>query len=174
MCSEESIGKSGSPAWRVGTFSTKNYFEFKSLYIANIPVVTSLLTNSENIRSAPPTKEEWWEDVDGCESEEDFGLECSYDEDDFSRERSATIESVRSGPPRRFHNCGFATWTKSREEWIKRTVETPPPRPTPVEYNQLVRGLTRNSAVRTYELPRRMVLSDLIDVYTDIWDGQGA
>lgn len=139
-----------------------------------ILVVASLLTNSENIRCAPPAEEEWWEDVDGCESEEDYGLECSYDEDDFSRERYATIESVRSGPSSQFHNCGFETWTKSREEWKKRTVETLPPRPTPAEYNQLVKGLTRNSAVRTYELPRRMALSDLIDVYTDIWDGQGA
>jgi hypothetical protein len=131
------------------------------------------LTNSENIRRAPPAEEEWWEDADDCESEEDYGLECSYDEDDFSRELYATVESVKSGPIRRFHNCGFVTWTKAREEWMKRTVETLPRRPTPVEYNQLVRGLTRNSAVRTYELPQRMALSDLIDVYTDIWDGQG-
>jgi len=74
---------------------------------------------------------------------------------------------------RRFHNCGLETWLRARKEWNRRTVETLPPKPTPAEYNQLVRGLVKHSTQRTYELPRKMALSDLIDVYTDIWDGQG-
>jgi hypothetical protein len=65
------------------------------------------------------------------------------------------------------------TWDKARKEWTQQTVETLPPKSTPVEYNQLVKGLSKASTQRTYELPRRMALSDLIDVYTDIWDGQG-
>jgi hypothetical protein len=156
-------------------FLRRSIFNLKASILPSplIPFVTSFMTNSENIRRAPPAEEEWWEDANGCESEQDYGLECSYDEDDFSRDRYATIESVRSGPSTRFHNCGFETWTKARAEWKKKTVETLPPRPKPAEYNQLVKGLTRSSALRTYELPRRMVLSDLIDVYTDIWDGQG-
>lgn len=81
---------------------------------------------------------------------------------------------VKSDPSdsRRFHNCGLETWLRAREEWNRRTVEVLPPRPTPAEYNQLVKGLKKHSALRTYELPRRMVLSDLIDVYTDIWEGE--
>lgn len=84
-----------------------------------------------------------------------------------------TSVSSISTDNRRFHNCGLETWNKAREEWKKRTVETLPPKPTPAEYNQLVRGLIKHSAQRTYELPRKMALSDLIDVYNDIWEGQG-
>ena len=84
-----------------------------------------------------------------------------------------TSVSSISTDNRRFHNRGLETWMKAREEWKKRTVETLPPKPTPAEYNQLVRGLIKHSAQRTYELPRKMALSDLIDVYNDIWEGQG-
>jgi hypothetical protein len=73
----------------------------------------------------------------------------------------------------KFRNCGLETWVRAREEWQQRTVETLPERPTPAEHAQLVRGLTKASTQRTYELPRRMALSDLISVYNDIWDGEG-
>lgn len=81
--------------------------------------------------------------------------------------------SSSSSETRRFHNCGLETWLKVREEWNRRTVETLPPKPTPAEYNQLVRGLVKHIGERTYELPRKMALSDLVDVYNDIWDGYG-
>jgi len=80
--------------------------------------------------------------------------------------------SSSSTHPRRFHNCGLETWLKAREEWTRRTVETPPSKPSPVEYNRLARGLVKHIGQRTYELPQRMALSDLVDVYNDIWDGQ--
>ena len=70
-----------------------------------------------------------------------------------------------------FHNVGLETWLRAREEWRQRTVATLPPRPTPAEHAQLVRSLKRHSTLRTYELPRKMALSDLINVYQDIWDG---
>jgi hypothetical protein len=81
------------------------------------------------------------------------------------------IVKKQSGQARKFHNCGLEAWLQAREEWNRRTVEVLPPRPTPAEYHILAKGLKKHSTLRTYELPRRMVLSDLIDVYTDIWEG---
>ena len=123
--------------------------------------------HSENIRLAPPRSEEWWV----AESDE-------MDEDKAENEGEgfeAIVLPASSTPlhTRRFHNCGLETWLQAREQWKQRTVEKLPPKPTPVEYNQLVRGLVKHNAQRTYELPRKMALSDLINVYTNIWDGQG-
>lgn len=118
------------------------------------------------MRSAPPRSEEWWVnecvDMEGKPTSECEGFE-------------AIVVSApsSSSDTRQFHNCGLETWLRTREEWNRRTVENLPPKPTPAEYNQLVRGLVKHSTQRTYELPRKMALSDLIDVYTDIWDGQG-
>jgi hypothetical protein len=84
------------------------------------------------------------------------------------------VDSRGSSPSRKskeFHNCGLETWLRAREVWKQRTVDTLPEKPTPAEHSQLVKGLTRSSSLRTYELPRRMALSDLINVYNDIWEG---
>jgi hypothetical protein len=72
---------------------------------------------------------------------------------------------------KKFHNCGFETWVRSREEWKQRTVEDIPERPALVERAHLVKGLRKATTQRTYELPRNVGLSDLIHMYSDIWDG---
>ena len=121
----------------------------------------------ENIRDAPPRPEEWWQragpDID------------VYEEDEQGNINAKVIICPRTNSRRKkFRNCGLETWLKAREEWQQRTVESVSQRrPTPSEHSQLVKGLAKASTLRTYELPRRMVLSDLIDVYQDIWDGEG-
>jgi hypothetical protein len=118
------------------------------------------------MRSAPPQSGEWW-------VEEELNMNDKDSEEGEGFEAIVVSASSSSSETRRFHNCGLETWLRAREEWNRRTVEKLPPKPTPAEYNQLVRGLIKHSSLRTYELPRKMALSDLIDVYTDIWDGQG-
>lgn len=152
----------------------------------------------ENIRTGPPTSEEWWKEVQqpSCETTQElsrnYSSDSDVDEENEIKEEgyetivvqtSSTITAASSSSLMInttntanskevvFHNCGYETWMKARSEWKKRTVQNLPPRPTPAEYNQLVKGLTKSSSLRTYELPRRMALSDLIDVYTDIWEG---
>ena len=123
----------------------------------------------ENIRGGPPTATEWWH--------EDTAMESSFEhsDDDTSSGTEERLETFLAKSKNmnslKFHNCGLETWLRARHEWNKRTVKERPPRPTPAEYNQLVRGLKKHSTLRTYELPRQMALSDLIDVYTDIWEG---
>lgn len=123
-----------------------------------------------NIRGSPPTADEWWH--------EDTAMESSFEQSEDDDTSSGTEERLETFLAKsknvgslKFHNCGLETWLRARNEWNKRTVEELPPRPTPAEYNQLVRGLKKHSTLRKYELPRQMALSDLIDVYTDIWEG---
>lgn len=125
---------------------------------------------TENIRKAPPTGDEWWETA--CESNDSQDDEEDYS-DDGNTDAYDTVAINALSQEKRFHNCGLKTWHKVRKEWTKRTVESLPPRPTAAEYSQLVKGLTKHSSMRTYELPRRMALSDLISVYNDIWEGDG-
>jgi hypothetical protein len=121
----------------------------------------------ENIRDAPPRPEEWWQRVDPPDID-------VYEEDENGNVNAKVIISPRTHSRRmKFRNCGLETWLRAREEWQQKTVETLPKRPKPAEHHQLVKGLARASTQRTYELPRRMVLSDLINIYQDIWDGDG-
>jgi hypothetical protein len=123
--------------------------------------------DTENIREAPPRPEDWWQRVGS--SEED-----SYEANEQGIISPKVVFSPRTSCRRmKFHNCGLETWLRVREEWQQRTVETLPERPTPAEHAHLVKGLNKASTQRTYELPRRMALSDLISVYHDIWDGDG-
>eukprot|EP00751_Fragilariopsis_kerguelensis_P011345 CAMPEP_0170769724 /NCGR_PEP_ID=MMETSP0733-20121128/7129_1 /TAXON_ID=186038 /ORGANISM="Fragilariopsis kerguelensis, Strain L26-C5" /LENGTH=183 /DNA_ID=CAMNT_0011111337 /DNA_START=101 /DNA_END=652 /DNA_ORIENTATION=- len=118
----------------------------------------------ENIRQNPPTPDEWWEDIDTP------GTIDVYQEveDDNLLPKVAINARVSST---KFHNCGFETWTHTRAAWRIQTVETIPKKPALIERTQLVKGLRKATSQRTYELPRRMALSDLIRVYNDIWDG---
>ena len=68
----------------------------------------------------------------------------------------------------KFNNVGLTTWEATRLEWRKQTVANLPSPPPPVNYDLLVSGLTQ--LVRTYELPGRMTLPDIIEVLNDIWE----
>ena len=83
------------------------------------------------------------------------------------------INTRVSSRQKKFHNCGFETWVRSREEWKVQRVETVLEKPNFAdgERSQIAKGLKKATSQRTYELPRYMALSDLINVYTDIWDG---
>lgn len=135
--------------------------EFYSLVGLHIDLI---FCEKEKLRSAPPTEDEWWTET-SCESND--SQDCSDSEGVEVAVNSSSSET------RRFHNCGLETWLRARKEWNKRTIETLPPKPAPAEYNKLARGLMKHSTQRTYELPSQMALSDLIGVYTDIWEGIG-
>lgn len=170
MCSFSS-DKTDSAPWRVGTCALNGTFQSPLLGISSWPISYMVSVRchtcciAENIRPAPPRNEEWWPEPN---------YEMNEDMDEGEGFEAIVVSTSSSlSETRRFHNCGLETWLRARKEWNRRTVETLPPKPTPAEYNQLVRGLVKHSTQRTYELPRKMALSDLIDVYTDIWDGQG-
>ena len=127
------------------------------------------LCRIENIRDRPPTADEWWEDV-GAPDTIDVYRQVEDDKTGSGKPK-VVIKSHVSSCHKKFHNCGFEVWVRSREEWKQRTVEDIPERPALVERAQIVKGLRKATSQRTYELPRNVGLSDLIHMYSDIWDG---
>ncbi|GAB9464629.1 hypothetical protein Gpo141_00002058 [Globisporangium polare] len=72
----------------------------------------------------------------------------------------------RNGP---FFNVGLKTWQDTRAQWVTQTQARPPP-PAPVPSHLLFDGLS--SVRRTFELPHRMRLADVIELFVEIWDVQ--
>jgi len=120
----------------------------------------------ENIRRTPPTPDEWWEDVDTPGT-----IDVYQEVDDDNLLPKVAINARVSSRHKKFHNCGFEIWMHVRAVWRIQTVETIPKKLALTERSQLVKSLRKATSQRTYELPRRMALSDLIRVYNDIWDG---
>lgn len=72
----------------------------------------------------------------------------------------------RNGP---FFNVGLRTWQESRATWLMAT-QARPPRPPPVPAHLLFDGLS--SVRRTFDLPQRMRLGDVIELFAEIWEVQ--
>lgn len=109
------------------------------------PFLENILVNGA------PSQEEWWGEQEHGDGEELKDMEIQY-----------------ASSKQQFHNCGFDAWEQGRAEWKKATVVVRPPRPPPVRYDVVARGIRGGS--RQFELPGRMRLSDLVDVYTDVWE----
>eukprot|EP00978_Attheya_sp_CCMP212_P033046 scaffold131595_cov53-Attheya_sp.AAC.6 len=132
---------------------------------------------TENILlNGAPKDSEWWEGrevlthgEESVEDERDDDAEDAVNNDDCEK----NIESVSSSSEEKkevFHNRGFEAWEKSRAEWRKRTVLEK--RPDPPSYNEsaIIKGLT--PVARTYELPGRVGLTDLVGLFQYIWNGK--
>mmetsp|Transcript_8750 Transcript_8750/g.21356 ORF Transcript_8750/g.21356 Transcript_8750/m.21356 type:complete len:200 (+) Transcript_8750:192-791(+) len=124
----------------------------------------------ENIRENPPTADEWWEDKSSSDTI-NVSREVEDDEIGHNGSTKIVIKTPASSCQKKFHNCGFETWTRARHEWKNQTVNSVPERPALVDRAQIIKGLRKATSQRTYELPRNIALSDLIQMYDDIWDG---
>eukprot|EP00550_Attheya_septentrionalis_P010311 CAMPEP_0198289204 /NCGR_PEP_ID=MMETSP1449-20131203/7479_1 /TAXON_ID=420275 /ORGANISM="Attheya septentrionalis, Strain CCMP2084" /LENGTH=158 /DNA_ID=CAMNT_0043987501 /DNA_START=336 /DNA_END=812 /DNA_ORIENTATION=+ len=119
---------------------------------------------TENILvNGAPKEAEWWED------ERDDDADDAVNNNDCDK----NIESVSSSSEEKkevFHNRGFEAWEKSRAAWRKRTVLEK--RPDPPSYNQseIIKGLT--PVARSYELPGRVGLTELVGLFQYIWNGK--
>lgn len=119
----------------------------------------------ENIRESPPTADEWWEDVGAPET-----IDVYHGSDDDKSDSGERVVTHISSCNQKFHNCGYETWVRARQEWKQQTVDVVPERPQLLERSQITKGLRKNMSQRTYELPRNVALPDLINMYQDIWD----
>lgn len=73
-----------------------------------------------------------------------------------------------------FHNRGYETFETARKEWRTRThhdkrKKTLPV--TPLKRDTVIRGIV--STNQGYDLPMRMTLADMVNVYQDIWEAHG-
>jgi len=108
----------------------------------------------ENIlENGPPSEAQWWDEEYLSEKDDSDNIEWTEDSTEDSK---------------RFHNCGFEIWKKGRTEWKKVTVKARHPKPPPVRYDQVVRGLRQGG--RNFDLPGRMNLKDIVEVYTALWE----
>lgn len=101
------------------------------------------------------------------------GMSESMDE---SMEDKLEKSSSTAGTPKRFHNCGLQTWQIARARWTARPKGTDFNKKAdfikPVNQKELKKILTKASALRTYELPRRVPLNNLVESYVDVWSGE--
>jgi hypothetical protein len=120
---------------------------------------------TENIlANGPPRDEDWWEsdsNDDGCE--DSVILEGEEE----------SKKQPQSGAEKRFRNCGLETWRRVQQAWRARD-----PRAvmlsrstSPKVKRDLVKAL---SGVRQFDLPRRLPLKDLIDAYSEVWNGDAS
>ena len=73
-----------------------------------------------------------------------------------------------SGSSEAFSNVGLMNWHKMRAAWrIPKGTRRPPP--PPVEYEAVIEGLSAQR-VRQFQLPGWIGLTDLIDMYIDLWE----
>ena len=166
--------------WRVGEFSIQNiqrcqtrstcshYNFFVSCFLWSYTIRYNAWT--ENIRDNPPTADEWWQDV-GTPETIDVYHEIEDGKITTDGSPKVVINTHVSSCHKKFHNCGFETWVRAREEWKQQTVRDKPERSGLPDRAQIIRGLRKATSQRTYELPRNIALPDLIHMYSDIWDG---
>lgn len=133
---------------------------------------------------AAPDEQEWWkpeeEDDTTCmlssgvsESMDDSIEMCSNSKSLVSKSSTSSSATDGTSTSLRFHNCGLETWEKTRAAWTARpdNVVVQASR-QPVNRKELEKALKKASSLRTYELPRRMPLPDLIDSYVTVWNGE--
>ena len=106
-----------------------------------------------------PSESEWWNESEMRSKHE--GSKSLHDLD-TSNQSEDNFSGIRT-----FQNRGLFFWEKARFEWRKQRVEARPPSPEPIQYDIVVIGIT--SVVHQNDLPGRMLLSDLVTVFNDVW-----
>lgn len=140
----------------------------------------------EKIRVGAPDEQDWWKEEDADDSTwlmSSSGVSESYDESTAgetvgnrkSMAKSPSCVSTNTdGSPKKFHNCGLETWEKARAVWTARPEDERNIDATrnaqPVNQRELGKILSKASSLRTYELPRRIALNDLVQSYVSVWN----
>jgi len=152
----------------------------------------------ENLRTGgAPVESDWWVDGEQPQKKKNKSIFACFEEDPSSRGahvnssnnhvgiipfgdiktcQASMIPAVLMGGGSSaapacgdFQNCGLSTWEKVRKEWSTQTVEErPAPPPALAKYESVKAGLSQ--VRRTYELPGRMTLPDIVDLYVDVWE----
>jgi hypothetical protein len=163
----------------------------RDLFLSPFPIFLS----TGNILKAAPLESEWWEEAtdpsggneesDESQSSAELAIKSlqsdksqilaeqpfKSSESDESQESSAELatKSSQDSESQRFQNRGYDAWEKARAVWREPTATFRPSK-QPVRREQVIRGVT--SGKFQYELPNRMSLTDMIEVYNDIWNAQ--
>mmetsp|Transcript_2521 Transcript_2521/g.3564 ORF Transcript_2521/g.3564 Transcript_2521/m.3564 type:complete len:100 (+) Transcript_2521:475-774(+) len=80
---------------------------------------------------------------------------------EFTKDDKEEVEPV-------FNNMGLDTWEKARSKWRTDRTKNKREKLPPVSYDEVIKGLSQ--VQRTFDLPGKMALSDIVDVFVDIWE----
>ena len=128
-----------------------------------------------------PDEQDWWkeEEDDSTWLMSSSGVSESYDESTDGNNKAmskspSNVSTNTDGSPKKFHNCGLETWEKARAVWTARPEDGSKigasRNAQPVNQRELGKILSKASALRTYELPRKMALNDLVQSYVSVWN----
>ena len=133
-----------------------------------------------------PHEQDWWKEEDGDDSTwlmSSSGVSESYDEstageaggrNKFVAKSPSNVSTNTDGSPKKFHNCGLETWEKARAVWTAKPEGgsniCAARNAQPVNQRELGKILSKASSLRTYELPRRIALNDLVQSYVSVWN----
>jgi hypothetical protein len=146
-----------------------------------------------------PREADWWKSVDepsvDATTEEDTwplnssGVSNESLDDSTAESKRATedVDSNSTGNNKKFHNCGLETWEAARAAWRARpatvgdkdssksgrssSLMSVTRSQQPPSKKELSRMLAKADNLRTYELPRRIPLKNLVESYVVVWNG---
>ncbi|CAB9522310.1 expressed unknown protein [Seminavis robusta] len=168
----------------MGTCSTNDETSHHSL--TSVGSTSEAAWRVEQIRDAPPAETDWWKNQDELTNTEDDttwplnSSGASGESVDESIEKKAfdgDSSSGTSSSTKVFHNCGFETWEAARAAWTAKPADDAASRSAsvtkqqPVNRKELGKMLSKASSLRTYELPRKMPLKNLVESYVVVWNG---
>jgi hypothetical protein len=135
------------------------------------------VSSAENILLTGALQEsDWWED--DLSVSEDSKEVAAGNVSSAAAYRYNGAEVVKG---KRFRNRGLETWLQTREAWNlcncqstteEQNYDVVAKYPSQALKKDLVKSLGDKS--REFSLPRRLPLSAMVDVYTEIWNGSGS
>lgn len=79
-----------------------------------------------------------------------------------------SVERRRVAPQKIQPATGYQQWCRMRESWLKPDERRKPVEPGPFNYMEVYETLSQDR--QRAELPQRVKLGDILEVYQDIWD----
>lgn len=153
----------------------------KKVIIGDVPPVWAPWKIENLLSEGPPTDDDWWKHTSKIDDDDivdtdnrimeapiknkiiinaDEKSDDNNNDDDDNDNDDDTVKI--------FRNVGLENWEKVREAWRFQTVETRRPPPPTIRYKDLKKRVS--TIATTYELPRRVVLTDIVNVFVRIWE----
>ncbi|EEC42529.1 predicted protein [Phaeodactylum tricornutum CCAP 1055/1] len=159
----------GAP-WRIGTLTGRKAAALSAFSNA----LTPLFSSAENILvDGAPRGADWWQDTVAGHK-----MEAQAQQNDEGGTTQAedinietTFEESRGEELKEFRNCGLEAWVQVQQAWRRPSgMETDRAR---IPVRKLRQDLIkRMSECRKFDLPHMIPLKDVIEAYTETWDGE--
>jgi hypothetical protein len=162
----------GAP-WRIGTLTGRK----AAAHFTSSNTLTSLFSSAENILiDGAPRGADWWQDTVHRRGSAEVEAQAQQNDEGGSTQAEeinikTPFEESHGEELKSFRNCGLETWVQVQQAWRRPSgMETGRARiPVRKLKQELVK---RMSEYRKFDLPHRLPLKDVIEAYTETWDGE--